>query len=59
MLDNSPKHVKNTEMVDHVVNLNGLIPHLAERLFCRNLYVALPLDRCVYCVDMVKYCISQ
>ena len=46
-------------MVDHVVNLNELIPHLAERLFCRNLYVALPLDRCVYCVEMVKCCIPN
>lgn len=42
---NPPKNVKNRDLVDRVVSLEGLLPELAERLLCTKLYVALPIDR--------------
>ncbi|XP_065937265.1 pseudouridylate synthase RPUSD4, mitochondrial [Magallana gigas] len=45
MTYNPPKNIRNCDLVDRVVNLDGLLPELAERLLCTKLYVALPIDR--------------
>lgn len=45
LIDNPPKNIRNCDLVDRVVNLDGLLPELAERLLCTKLYVALPIDR--------------
>lgn len=47
LIDNPPKNIRNCDLVDRVVNLDGLLPELAERLLCTKLYVALPIDRWV------------
>lgn len=47
LIDNPPKNIRNCDLVGRVVNLDGLLPELAERLLCTKLYVALPIDRWV------------
>ncbi|XP_062569803.1 mitochondrial mRNA pseudouridine synthase Rpusd3-like isoform X2 [Saccostrea cucullata] len=42
---NPPKSLRNSDMTEPVVNLDGLLPELAKRLFCSKLYVSLPVDR--------------
>lgn len=47
LIDNFLKNIRNCDLVDRVVNLDGFLLELVERLFCIKFYVVLLIDRWV------------